>query len=268
MKQYRLGLLRLPGRFVALLAVALLPVAQRGWAQTADSTKQHLYFKGAVSVTNNGFSFIPSFSLGKPAAIVNLNLSGGKRFSFEPEFRYGLSGKPWSFIFIWRYKLVHTRRFQLTLGTHLPALNFRTVPVVKNGVQQDVIQSTRFFPVMELAPNLALAKDINVGLFYLYGQGVKEDQTPNTHFLSLRANFSNIRLSPKWYLRAQPQVFYLRSDTKDGFYAASSLSLGRRGFPLSVSTLVNKRIRTDIAGKDLDWNISLVYAFGKEYVRL
>ncbi|MCU0339256.1 MAG: hypothetical protein MUE30_05180, partial [Spirosomaceae bacterium] len=79
----------------------------QSFSQTTDSTAQIINFKSTTSITNNGFSFIPAFSLGRPAAIFNLNINGGKRFSFEPEFRFALEdGRPWSFIFIWRYKLI------------------------------------------------------------------------------------------------------------------------------------------------------------------
>lgn len=244
----------------AILFLILLHFAFYSFSQEADSTQQRtIHFKGSASVTNNGFSFIPSFSLGDPAAIVDLSV-GGKRFSFEPQFRYALEGRPWSFIFIWRYKLIKTDQFQLTLGTHLPALSFSTATVEKDGVPEEVIQTLRFFPVFEVSPNYSIAEHINVSLFYLYGRGAKEIATKNTHFLSLRAYFSDIRLTKQLYLKFYPQFFYLGGDDKDGFYVASSLTLAKRGFPLSISTLVNKPIQTDIAGKDPDWNVSLVYS--------
>ncbi|MBL7791042.1 MAG: hypothetical protein JNK77_01865 [Saprospiraceae bacterium] len=250
-----------------LLLPALLSLATSAFSQQADSIKQVVNFKGAVSVTNNGFSFIPSFTLGDPAAIVNLSV-GGKRFSFEPEFRYALEGKPWSFIFIWRYKLVNRNKFQLTLGTHLPALSFRTINVERNGETQEVVQSLRFFPVAELSPNYLIAKNVNVGIFYLYGRGAEKDITRNTHFLSLRGNFSDIPLSKKLYAKFTPQFFYLRSDEKDGFYVASGLALAVRNFPLSVSALMNKPLQTDLAGQDFEWNVSLIYSFNKNFVKL
>jgi len=251
-----------------LLSFALLLAANGAFAQKTDSLrKKELHVRGALSVTNNGFSFIPSFTLGKPAAIVNLAISGKGRFSFEPEFRYALEGKPWSFIFIWRYKLIKTNKFQLTAGTHLPALNFRTVSVIKDGIAQDVIQSTRFFPVVELAPNYVLRKNLSVGMFYLYGRGADPGITRNTHFLSLRANFSHIPLTPKLYLRFVPQLFYLKSDAKDGIYAASALTLAHRKIPFALSSLLNKAIDTEIPGKSLEWNVSLLYTFGGDYVQ-
>lgn len=60
-------------------------------AQDGDTPERVYHFNGTVSVTNNGFSFIPLFSLGKPAAVVNLSV-GGNRFSFDPQFRFDLDG--------------------------------------------------------------------------------------------------------------------------------------------------------------------------------
>lgn len=95
------------------------------FAQSAAGTEKLYHFDGSVSITNNGFSFIPSFSLGKPATVADLSI-GGERFSFDPQFRFDLAGlKPWSFIFIWRYKLIQTEKFQMKVGAHLPAIAFR-----------------------------------------------------------------------------------------------------------------------------------------------
>jgi len=251
----------------AMLLATFILFAGRAFSQEPDSVKPVINFKGSVTVTNNGFSFIPSFSLGKPAAILDLSV-GGKRLSFEPQFRYSLEGRPWSFIFIWRYKLVKADKFQLTLGTHLPALNFGTVTVEKDSVTQEMIRTQRYFPVFEVSPNYAITKDINLSLFYLYGHGAKEATTKNTHYLSFRAYFSNLRLSKQFYLGFYPQLFYLKVDDTDGFYVASSLTLAKKNFPLSFSTLVNKAIQSDVDGKDFDWNVSLVYSFGSNLKKL
>jgi hypothetical protein len=237
----------------ALLLFISLNLAYHTFSQSRDSTKHVLNFTGSASVTNNGFSFIPSFSLGKPAAIFNFNVNGGKRLSFEPEFRFALE--------------VNAEKFKLTIGTHLPALNFKTVPVVKNGAAQDLIQVQRFFPVIELVPNFLISKNVSIGAFYLYGHSPEIDATKNTHFVSLRAIFSNIKLTEQLFCRFNPQVFYLKSDTKDGFYAAANLTLAKKKFPFTISTMLNKALETEIAGKDFNWNISLNYTFGSTYVR-
>ena len=97
--------------------------------QTAQ--KVSAYFSGAVSVTNNGISIVPSFSLDKPAVIFNLSM-GKNRFSFEPDIRFSLAGKPWSFLFWGRYKLVTNDKFKMNAGAHL-GLNFRTSVLPING---------------------------------------------------------------------------------------------------------------------------------------
>lgn len=82
-------------------------------------------FSGTASVTNNGISLIPSFSLGDPALIFDLKFKKG-RLSFEPDMRFALEGKPWTFIFGGGTKLLKKRsslsgleRIQLlTLGPY------------------------------------------------------------------------------------------------------------------------------------------------------
>jgi len=67
-------------------------------------------------------------------------------------------------------------------------------------------------------------------------------------------------------LRFNPQVYYLKMDEDDGFYASATLTLARQNFPVSVSALVNRTIQTDIpVGEDFIWNVSLIYSFNKKY---
>jgi hypothetical protein len=66
-----------------------------------------------------------------------------------------------------------------------------------------------------------------------------------------------------------PQVYYLNQGAHDGFYFTSAFMLARSNFPISVSSVINKVIRTDIsASKDFVWNITLTYSFGRQYVAL
>jgi hypothetical protein len=77
------------------LFIGQLP-AQSAAAQALDPDTQ-VAVSGAVSVTNKGISLIPSFTLGRPAAIFDLAVRKGD-LGFEPQFRFGLDGKPWSFL--------------------------------------------------------------------------------------------------------------------------------------------------------------------------
>jgi len=53
-------------------------------AQEGDSTKTINHFGGAVTVTNNGISLLPTFSLGKPAVMFDMS-AGNRKLSFEPQ---------------------------------------------------------------------------------------------------------------------------------------------------------------------------------------
>jgi hypothetical protein len=245
--------------FVFLFLTAM---ATSTFAQRKDST---LFFRSAISVTHNGFSFIPSFSLGKPAAVLDFGV-GNKRLSFEPQFRFALEGKPWSFIFIYRYKFVDRKKFQLTMGGHIPAIVFRTQTITTSTGEDDVIISQRFL-AFELMPNYQLSKNVNLGLHILQGHGFQSDAARNTTFVGLRANFPNIHLSDQVFVRFVPQVFYLKVDDNDGAYATYTLTLAMKNFPLSIAHIANKAIQTEIVAKDFDWNVSLVYSFDKRYVR-
>jgi hypothetical protein len=247
-----------------ILVLILLNLSSNTFSQNSDSTKVAGHFGGAVTVTNNGISFIPTFSLGKPAVIFDLNM-GKKRLSFEPQFRSSLEGKPWSFLFWWRYKLVKTSNASITLGAH-PALSFKTVTITNDGVSHEVIKAQRYV-AGELSPNYFLTKNISIGLYYLYSRGIESDATKNTHFLTFNSNFSNIRLSQQFFMKFMPQVYYLKMDKQDGFYFTSALTLANRRFPISITAVINKIIQTKItASKNFVWNVSLVYSFNKKYV--
>jgi hypothetical protein len=133
-------------------------------------------------------------------------------------------------------------------------------------VEQEAIQARRFFPVVEAIPSYKLSKNINLGIYYLYSVGLEKDLTKNNHFVSLQPGFHYIPLVKQFYLRFYPQFYYLKLDENDGVYVAGSLTLARRKFPFSISAMMNKAIDSTIPAKDFDWNVSLNYAFGRNYV--
>ena len=87
---------------LVLLTLALPSVVLGAGAPNADTTR-HASVLGAITVTNKGISLIPSFTLGKPATLIDL-VTRKAELSFEPQFRVGLDGKPWSFVFWGRYR--------------------------------------------------------------------------------------------------------------------------------------------------------------------
>lgn len=248
----------------AVLFFVVLLFTYFSFSQTIDSTKSIGYFGGAVSVTNNGISLVPTFSLGKPAVIFDM-VVGKRKLSFEPQLRFALNGKPWSFLFWWRYKLVQTSKFAMNAGAHY-ALNFKTITDSLNGVTKDVTLARRYLAA-ELFPRYLVAKNISVGMYYLYSHGIDPGTVKNTQFVTINSNFSNIGLSKQFFMGITPQFYYLKQDTRDGVYFSSAFSLAKRNFPVALSSIINKEIQTNILGsKDFVWNVTLIYSFNKKYV--
>ena len=225
-------------------------------SQNTDSTKTLV--SGSVSVTNNGISLVPTFSLGKPAAIFDVAVRKN-RFSFEPQLAFGFKqAKPWYFIFWLRYKLIEKSKFNMGVGFH-PGFVFSTTTLLTNGVNKEYLTTSRFF-VGELTPSYTLSKNVSLSLYYLHSRGYNSDLR-QLNFLGLNCNFSNIDLGNKFFMRAIPQVYYLKADDKDGFYLTSTITLAKKGFPFSISSVMNKKLQTNIPSDDFVWNLSLTYNY-------
>ena len=216
-------------------------------------------FRGTASVTHNGISLVPSFSLGDPAAIIDLKFTKGK-LSFEPDMRFALEGKPWSFLFGFRYKAIEKERFSLRIGAH-PALNFRTVSIIRDGQTENLLESRRYLAA-EIAPNYKISEKASMGMYYLRGQGFDEG-VKTTNFLVLNASFTNLFISEQLYFNISPQAYYLTTDDDVGYYVVSFITFAKKDFPWSISAILNKAIDTEIVPEDdFTWNVSLVYSFG------
>ncbi len=227
------------------------------FSQKIDSAQNIIHFKGATTITNNGISLIPTFSLGKPAAILDFSITK-KRLSFEPQLRFAIKdAKPWSFIFWARYKIVNTAKFKMSLGAH-PSFVFQNTTIIENAVSKNVILTRRFLAT-ELFPNYILSKNVSVGLYYLYGHGL--DETARNHFLAITGSISNIKLGKKYLFKAVPQFYYLRLTGNDGIYVTSTFTLSKKNFPFAVQSIINQTIQSNIVSSNFVWNASLVYSF-------
>jgi len=249
------------------LIVVLLAGTLSIKSQEPEGTKPVYHFDGSVGITNNGFSFIPLFSLGKPAAVVNLSV-GGDRFSFDPQFRFDLDGfKPWTFIFIWRYKIIQKEHFQMKVGAHLPTYSFREVTSLIDGETQVRLVPYRVVAA-ELMPTYTISEHISVGAYYIRGFALETfDENRHIDYLSLRAHFAQLHISKQFYLNWNPEVYYLNLYGLNGFYAAQSISLGHQKIPVSLETTMNIKLKSEIETKGFDWNISLVYTFNNELMK-
>ena len=117
--------------------------------------------------------------------------------------------------------------------------------------------------------NYLISKNVSVGIYYLYARCLDKESPANTHFLTLDANLSDIRLSGQYYMKLVPQVFYLKPDQPHGYYLTSSITLVRKDIPLSVSTVINKEIQSNVAGsRDFVCYVNLIYAFSGNYLKV
>lgn len=252
-------------RIILFLMVFLFLIPQSAISENPGTVKVIRNFSGLATLTTKGLSTFPNLTLGKPAAIFDIS-AGGEKFRFEPTLRFALNGKPWSFIFWFRYELLKTKAFQLKLGAH-PAYAFKTISVTENGVHAEVHRVQQFL-AGEIAPVFYIGKNISIGPYYIYANGVTEGAVQNSHFISLRANFTNINISEKYFLKCMAQSYYLKMDANDGFYINSTLSANRRNFPFSVSSTINYKFESTIPGDDFLWNLNLTYTFGGKYTRI
>jgi hypothetical protein len=235
-------------------------------ASAQDNTaKGPSYFRGNISVTNNGLSLIPAFSLGRPAAIFEMSM-GGERLSFDPELRFALDGKPWSFIFWWRYKIVKSEKFNMHVGAH-PAYIFNTtMEPDANGQMVETTKVQSFFAA-EISPSYTISQRTKLSFLYLAGRSLGKVPFALNQFVTIGPSFTNIPISQKYFFNARPQVFYLKMNEKDGFFASSSMVLGRKDFPISLGGIVSKVIVSEIEVDNWIWNISLIYSFNNEFVK-
>jgi hypothetical protein len=250
-------------RILNLCFVLCIVINHYSFSQTADTTKPVSHFSGYIALTNKGISSLPNLTLGKPAVIIYL--SAGRNLRFEPEFRIGLNAKPWMFIFWWRYDLANTDKLFIKVRVNVTVV-FNTLPDSINNVSNDKMGASRTL-TGDFASRYLLTKNIGIGPYYLYTYGIEKNAIKNTHLLGLRCSFSNIKLSDQFFMGFNPMIYFLNMDKNHGYYVNATLTLARLNFPLSVSALINKTIRTEIPiGENLLWNVSLIYTFSKNYV--
>ena len=235
------------------------------FAQEVQPTTPTGQFGGIITATNNGVSIIPSFTLGRPALLVDLSLSG-ERFSFDPMLRFGMDGKPWSFVFWGRYKAIKDKRFTLSLGGH-PAFIFQERMVKVNGKEEKMLVSQRFL-AMEVAPTYKISKRLSMGLYYLRGHGFNPIPPDNSNFIALNTIISGLPLGGGFNMRVNPQLFYLKVDDNSGTYVTSNFTVSKPGFPIGFQGLFNQKIKSSIPGDDFIWNVGLLYIFSTPYQKV
>lgn len=214
-------------------------------------------FSGTITVTNNGISPVPSFSLGEPALLLYMRMAR-KRWSFEPVFRINLeNANPWTFDFPVVYEAVDTDHFNFTLGFE-PSMNFQVTEIEMEDRTQTLFEARKYLG-LEVGPTFKVTSNWNVGFFYFGAVGF--DAGPkNLHFLSLSTSINDIRMFRRLYFSLTQQVFHLRVDEDEGYYTALTATLKFGDSPFSLTGLLNKNIGSEIVPEqNLIWNVSLSY---------
>ncbi|MHA8087288.1 hypothetical protein [Aquirufa sp. Wall-65K1] len=222
------------------------------------SPKYPTQINGSISITNNGISIVPSFSLEKPASIFNMSISKG-RFSFDPELAFSWEAKPWYSLFWFRYNLSPKQsKFKMNVGTHL-GLNFvnSRIPNLNDSIN---IQKTDRYLVLEMFPRYQVSQHLTMGVYYLRSHSLDPGTLNALDFLTLYTEINQIKLSNKTHLSITPQIYYLNIDGNSGYYLTSEISLSIHDFPIIFKSTMNKTFESKIEGsKPFLWNIKLVY---------
>lgn len=257
-------LLQFPRILRILGLMGLLIFVQENVLGQSIEKPKNFHFNGAITATNNGVSIIPSFSLGRPAAFFDLSI-GGDRFSFDPMLRFGMDGKPWTFVLWGRYKVIKDKRFSLTIGGH-PAFLFQEVDMTLNGKPEKMHATNRYL-AGEINTSYQVTKKVSTGIYYLTGAGIQVIGAKNSNFLAWNTVISDLKLVGDYKLKINPQLFYLNVDGKDGMYFNSGFTFSKEKFPIQFQAFFNQKIKSDVAGDDLVWNISLLYNFSNTFTR-
>lgn len=246
--------------FKTSLIILLFFSTKNIFAQKKDST---LSIKGELSVTNNGFSFIPAFTLDKPAGISVVTVSKNK-LSFQSQIRYSLEGRPWAIAFISRYKIISTPKAEVTAGVYFPGISFFESKVIQNGAEKNLLQSQQSVSP-ELNASFPISKHLMLGTTYLYNRSMGGVPPLNGHYGGVWASLFDLKISKTLRFAIDSQLFYLNLDGADGTYTSWNFTLSKKNFPISLSSMMFKTIKSNIGGKDANWNLSLNYRFGGVY---
>lgn len=226
-------------------------------AQAGDSTKQKIPLKasGMVTITNNGVSLFPNLSLGKPAAIINVSV-GKNTIFFEPELRWGLNGKPWSYIYWLRYRPKKiSKQFGFHLGLH-PSYVIRENEVTINGMPVTRYVTQRYF-AGEIVPVWSPSSKFAIGLHVLRAAGLDDNAVQRSLFVAIQPRFPHIALNKNYFLSYFPQLFYLELDDKNGSYFSHTLNLNKSNYPFAISSVFTYTFMSTIPGDNIVWNIGL-----------
>ncbi len=212
-----------------------------------------------ININNNGISLFPNLSFGKPATVINLSV-GKKGLFFEPELRWGLNGKPWSYIFWLRVRPKRTTHFGYHFGAH-PSYIIRESTITINGIDEKRYISQRYFAV-EVVPVWYKSSKFAMAFHVLASKSLDPNYgIQRSKYISLQPRWPHISLSKKYYLSFFPQVFHLILDDKSGNYYSHLVSFNKNNSPIGLTSVFTYKINSTIPGDNVVWNVGLNIKF-------
>jgi len=220
-------------------------------------------FSFFVTAQTKGISTIPNLTLGKPAAIFDMKM--GRKLTFEPQFRFALTGKPWAMVFWWRYNPTISRKLKMIFSTNY-SFSYKTITVASSGEPQEILRTTRYL-VGAIEPVYQVSNHIDIGMYFFYNYGIEKFITRNIWMVSFRPGFSNIPVTKNIVARINPEVYYLKMDKTEGVYLNARFAVSKKDFPLAITGLINKPLKSNIPSDyDFLWNAGLSYTFNRKYL--
>ena len=179
------------------LFTALISLAK----ENSEDVGKSIEVSGSLSYNTNGVAPIPAFSYGKPVVTANLYIAMN-RFSYDPQFSYGLDLKPWIIDNWLHYKLVDKSRFELRTGVNISVFS-------SDYIDDDVtIRQGQRYMTFELAEIYNISETSTVSLLTWYDKGW-EDGTISGYFISLVFDKTNLRLGDQILMDINAHTFYI-----------------------------------------------------------
>ena len=146
------------------------------------------------------------------------------------------------------------------------SFSYKTIIVTTTGESQKLIRTTRYL-VGAAAPEYLFNKYFSIGAYIFYNRGIEKFITRNTLMLSIRPSISNIPITKNITARFNPEIYNLFMDDDNGVFFNARLSISKKNFPVSLSALINKPLKSNIPSDyDLLWNAGISYTFNNKYV--
>lgn len=229
----------------------------------AVSTGAVSTFLGSIGITNNGFSIVPTFSLNRPATIMNFYWRKN-RFSFDPDIRLVSDASKGGFIFWFRYYLIEQKKFSLRVGVH-PAFSLVRRTISENGSNTEITEMLRF-AAAEVVPTYRITPNWSIGAVYLHGNGLQKHGPQRTDVFFLNNIISNINVGGSFRLTLVPTVYLLYVDSHKGSYFSGTAILSKKNLPFTLQSTINQTLKSNIPGnKAFMWNAMLAYNFSKNF---